>query len=81
MNGNWQWQEMVWDSPAAPAVGAAALECLATAVEVGPLSWSSCWAITCRHGCTILSDSARRWARRYGCRSAAAMSARQRIVS
>lgn len=57
MNGNWQWQEMVWDSPAAPAVGAAALECLATAVEVGPVvlelrAWAggACWLVGCQPG-------------------------------
>lgn len=37
MNGVWQWQELAWDSPMAPAVAAAALERLATAVEVGPV--------------------------------------------
>lgn len=57
MNGTWRWQELAWDSPAAPAVGAAALERLATAVEVGPVVlelrvWAggACWLVGCQPG-------------------------------
>lgn len=57
MNGTWRWQELAWDSPAAPAVGAAALERLATAVEVGPVvlelrAWAggACWLVGCQPG-------------------------------
>lgn len=57
MNGTWRWQELAWDSPATPAVGAAALERLTTAVEVGPVvlelrAWAggAYWLAGCQPG-------------------------------
>lgn len=37
MSRVWQWRELAWRSPVAPTVAVAALERLATAVELGPV--------------------------------------------
>mgnify|MGYP007083756463 CR=1 FL=1 len=37
MSRAWQWYELAWHSPLAPAAAVAAMERLTTATELGPL--------------------------------------------